>query len=95
MEVFLTGSTGKISSASVSELLNAGHQVLGLTRSDRGAETLVRAGVGVHRGGLEDLESLRSGAEASDGVIHCAYDNNFANWDASQRQDEFAIAAFR
>lgn len=93
MKVFLTGAAGKIGSAIIPELIKAGHQVLGLTRSDAGAASLLAAGAEVHRGSLEDLESLRSGAGKSDGVIHCAYDNNFANWDASQKQDERAIDA--
>jgi nucleoside-diphosphate-sugar epimerase len=93
MRVFVTGATGFIGSALVPELINSGHQVLGLTRSAAGAKLLTAAGAEVHNGDLNDIESLKSGAAVSDAVIHLAFIHDFSKIRENSEIDKCAIQA--
>jgi nucleoside-diphosphate-sugar epimerase len=93
MRIFMTGATGFIGSALVPELLEAGHRVLGMTRSEKGAEALAKAGADVHHGSLEDIESLKAGAARADAVIHLAFNHDFSRFQANCEEDRRAIAA--
>jgi nucleoside-diphosphate-sugar epimerase len=93
MRVFLTGATGFIGSRIIPELLGAGHEVIGLTRSDDGARRLEKAGAEPYRGTLENPESLARGAAEADAVIHTAFDHDFANFVANTQKDRRVIEA--
>jgi nucleoside-diphosphate-sugar epimerase len=91
MRIFVTGSTGWVGSSVVKDLVAAGHHVLGLTRSDRGEKALSAAGAEIHRGSLADLDSLRSGADQSDAVIHMAFNHDFSKFAENCAEDQRAI----
>jgi hypothetical protein len=95
MKVFITGAGGYVGTALTKELIAHGHTVLGLARSDASAEKLKSLGAEVHRGDLENLDTLRAGALAADGVIHCAFDHSLLGTDymAAARKDAEAIEA--
>ncbi|WP_420148370.1 SDR family oxidoreductase [Spirosoma sp.] len=93
MRVFVTGASGFIGSAIVQELIKAGHQVVGLARSEESAQSLTKAGANVLRGSLEDPDCLKKGAAAADGVIHTAFIHDFSNYLAAAETDKRAIEA--
>jgi nucleoside-diphosphate-sugar epimerase len=97
MRIFVTGASGWIGSAVTAELIDAGHEVVGLARSDASAEAITTAGATAHRGSLDDLDGLRAAAEASDGVVHMAFQHDIAfsgGFEAAATADRRAVETF-
>src|ERR1700712_1388298 len=91
MRIFVPGASGWLGSAVTAELLSGGHDVLGLARSEASADKVAALGAEVHRGSLEDLDTLRAAAEKSDGVVHLGYDHDFSQMDAAARLNADAL----
>lgn len=94
MRVFVTGASGWIGSAVTAELLTAGHDVVGLARSPRSADAIAAAGAAVHRGSLDDLESLRKGAVDADAVIHLGFNHDFSDMAGAWRTERAVVETF-
>jgi nucleoside-diphosphate-sugar epimerase len=93
MRVFITGASGFVGSAIIKDLIGAGHKVLGLARSDKAAASVAALGADVHHGDMDDLDSLRRGADAADGVIHTAFNHDFSKFKDNCESDRRAIEA--